>query len=223
MNGFPPGSPGPSGSSGSPDSPGSPGSAGSPRSPESTGDFPFAPHETRIRPGEFFEMDWELFGEFCRVLAMRVAREYKPEVVVGVARAGVIPAAIIAALLRIDFHAISISRRMGLDRAGGDENPMHDRPQVYSQVPRHIEGKRVLLTDEIATSGDTLRLGVATLRNAGPAEIRTATTFVRPGGYRPDYFALETDATIIFPWDVKVFDGEEWVVNPRYREVLGDG
>jgi uncharacterized protein len=207
-------------SPGSPGSPGFPGSPGTPRG--SSGDFPFAPHDTHIRPGEFFEMDWELFGEFCRVLAMRVARDYKPEVVVGVARAGVIPAAIIAALLRIDFHAISISRRMGLDRAGGDETSTRERPQIFSQVPRHIEGKRVLLTDEIATSGDTLRLGIATLRNAAPAEIRTATTFVRPGGYRPDYHALETDSMIIFPWDVKVFDGEEWVVNPRYREVLGD-
>lgn len=187
----------------------------SPPSPDSSFRFP-DPH---VRAGEFLELDWELFGELCRALAMRVAREYRPEVVVGVARAGVIPAAIIASLLRIDFHAISISRRMGL-HGSDDAAEISERPQVFSQVPRHIEGKRVLLADEITTSGDTLRLGIATLRGAQPAQIRTATTFVRPRGYRPDYHALETDATVIFPWDVKVFDGESWVINPRYRELL---
>ncbi len=167
-----------------------------------------------VRPGAYLELDWEMFGELCRALAMRVAREFEPEVVVGVARAGVIPAAIVASLLRIDFHAITISRREGADQ-------VRDRPAIFSQVPRGIGGKRVVLVDEVSTSGDTLRLGIAALRDAGPSEIRTATTFSRPRGYSPDFVALETDATVVFPWDVKVFEGGEWVVNPRYRDVLG--
>jgi hypoxanthine phosphoribosyltransferase len=179
--------------------------------------FPFdSSADPRVRPHEFLELDWEMFGELCRALAMRVSRDFRPEVVVGVARAGVIPAAIIASLLRIPFHAISITRR---DR----EDHVRDRPEIFSQVPQGLEGKRVLLVDEIATSGDTLRLGVAALRQAFPAEIRTAVTFARPRGYRPDYHALETDTTVVFPWDVKVFDGETWVVNPRYRDVLEAG
>jgi uncharacterized protein len=191
--------------------------SGSTRNPSP--DSRFRLPDPHVRPGEFLELDWEMFGELCRALAMRVARDYHPEVVVGVARAGVIPAAIIASLLRIDFHAISISRRMGLHGADDDVD-VPALPQVFSQVPRSVEGRRVLLADEITTSGDTLRLGIAALREAQPAQVRTATTFVRPRGYRPDYHALETDATVIFPWDVKVFDGESWVINPRYRELL---
>jgi len=45
---------------------------------------------------------------------------------------------------------------------------------------------------------------------------------VRPGGYRPDYWALETDETIINPWDRKIFIDGEFVVNPRYQAVLRD-
>ena len=78
----------------------------------------------------------------------------------------------------------------------------------------------MLLVDEITSSGDTLRLGLAACRDVGPRELRTATCFVRPQGYKPDYFALETDQTIIFPWDRKIFDDDELVVNPRYEEVL---
>jgi hypothetical protein len=31
---------------------------------------------------------------------------------------------------------------------------------------------------------------------------------------------LETDQTVVFPWDRKVFDGEDWVMNPRYEGVV---
>jgi len=154
-----------------------------------------------------------MFGELCRALAMRVAREYKPEMVVGIARAGVIPGAILASLLSIDFYSMKISRRQGGEK-------VRDRPAVLSAAPSQARGKRVVLVDEISTSGDTLRLGLAALRDVHPAEIRTATTFVRPMGYQPDYHALETDQTIIFPWDRKVFDGEEWIVNPRYQGAI---
>ncbi len=176
--------------------------------------FPGESHDPRIRPDEYLELDWEMFGELCRALAMRVAQGGTPDVVVGVARAGVIPAAIIASLLRIDFHAITISRRRGGER-------VLERPAVFSQIPRDLEGKDVLVADEITTSGDTMRVALAALRDVHPARIRTATVFARPRGFRPDHHALETDATVVFPWDVKVFDGTEWVVNPRYRDVLG--
>jgi len=177
---------------------------------------PFEPlSDPLVRSEEFLELSWEMFGELCRALAMRVAREYDPEMVVGIARAGVIPAAILASLLRVDFYSMKISRKEG-------DEVVRDRPAILSAAPQQAQGKRVVLVDEISTSGDTLRLGLAALRDVGPSDLRTATTFVRPMGYKPDYWALETDATIIFPWDRKVFDGEEWVVNPRYEGILDE-
>ena len=80
----------------------------------------------------------------------------------------------------------------------------------------------MLLVDEIATSGDTLRLALAAIRDIDPSEVRTATSFARTKGYKADYFALETDATIIFPWDRKVFEGDRLVVNPRYEGAVDE-
>lgn len=165
--------------------------------------------------GEFLDLSWEMFGELCRALALRVAREYTPEVIVGIARAGAIPGAVMATILRVDFYSMTISRREGADR-------VRERPAVLSAAPLQVRGKRVLLVDEIATTGDTLRLALAAIRAVDPAEIRTATSFVRPSGYRPDYHALETGSTLIFPWDRKVFEGDELVVNPLYADVLSD-
>lgn len=167
------------------------------------------------RPDEFLEVSWEMFGELCRALALKVARDFDPEVVVGIARAGVIPGAVIASILRLDFYSLKITRREG-------EEVVRQRPAILSAAPSQAAGKRVLLVDEIVTSGETLRLALAATRDVRPAEVRTATSFARTGGYKPDYFALATDATVIFPWDRKVFEGEDLVINPRYEEVLDE-
>ena len=161
-----------------------------------------------------FELSWELFGELCRVLALRVAREYDPEVIVGIGTAGVLPAAVIASILRVDFFTLKISRREEGER-------VYDYPRVLSEAPRQARGRRVLIVDEITTSGDTLRLALAAVRAVGPEEVRTATSFVKPGGYRPDYHALETESLIVFPWDRQVVsDDGELVVHPAYANAI---
>ena len=166
-------------------------------------------------PEQYLDLSWEMFGELCRALALKVARDFDPEVVVGVARAGAIPAAIVASILRIDFYSMKISRKEGHEQ-------VRERPAVLSQAPPEARGRRVLLVDEIATSGDTLRLGLAAIRDVDPREVRTATSFARPRGYKPDYFALATDQVVIFPWDRKIFEGDQLVVNPRYEQILDD-
>ncbi len=177
---------------------------------------PFTNSDPGLRAQQrFLEVSWEMFGELSRALALRVARDYDPEIVVGIARTGVIPGAVVASILRQEFHSILVSRKEGVGR-------VRERPEVLSAAPARLEGKRVLLVDEVTTSGDTLRLALAAVRDVGPAEVRTATSFVRPGGYRPDYYALETDETVIFPWDRKVFQEGRLVVNPRYQAVLDE-
>jgi len=166
-------------------------------------------------PKEYLDLSWEMFGELCRALALRVAGDFEPDLVVGIARAGVFPGAVVASILRKDFFSLTISRR-----EGGEV--VRDRPAVLSAAPLQCRGMKVLLVDEITSSGETLRLGLDAIRDLGPKEVRTATSFTRWRGYKPDFTAMETDATIIFPWDRKIYEGEELVVNPRYEEVIED-
>jgi uncharacterized protein len=162
-------------------------------------------------PAATLEMSWDLFGELCRALAVRVANSgFDPDLVVGIAKAGVIPGAVVASMLRCDFTSMKISRREGTE-------VVSDRPRVLSEAPRQATGKRILIVDEICSSGDTLRLALNAVRNVRPEEVRTATSFVRVNGFKPDYFALETDGTIVFPWDRQVVDDEgELMLNPQY-------
>lgn len=162
---------------------------------------------------ETFELSWELFGELCRVLALRVAREYEPDMVIGIATSGVMPAATIASILRADLYTMRISRRAHGER-------VREQPEVMTAAPYQARGKRVLVVDELTTTGDTLRLALAAVRDTGPAEIRTAASFMRPGGFRPDFHALETDALIVYPWDRQVLEDDMLVVNPIYANVI---
>jgi hypothetical protein len=162
---------------------------------------------------DFLDLSWEFFGELCRVLAVRVAASgYQPDIVVGIAKAGVIPGAVVASILRCDFYSLKISRDLGGTR-------VRARPRILSAAPSEAAGKRVLIVDEICTSGDTLRMALNALRQVGPADLKTATSLVKHGGYKPDYFALETAATVVFPWDRQILDDTgEIISNPLYGE-----
>ena len=58
-----------------------------------------------------FVVDWPLFGELSRALAIKVARAYTPDLVLGIAPAGVIPGATVAAILGREFYYIIGKRR----------------------------------------------------------------------------------------------------------------
>src|SRR5256885_9124094 len=60
---------------------------------------PRNPRATRKAPHGVLEVDWPFFGEMCRALALKIFRDYDPEVVIGIARAGVIPGAVVASNL----------------------------------------------------------------------------------------------------------------------------
>lgn len=73
----------------------------------------FPPQMPGSKPVEFLDLSWEMFGELCRALALRVARDFEPDLIVGIARAGVFPGAVVASVLRKDFYSLTISRREG--------------------------------------------------------------------------------------------------------------
>ena len=62
-------------------------------------------------PRGVLEVDWPFFGEICRALALRVARDYQPEIVLGVAKAGVIPGVVVASILQSEFTSMTVTRR----------------------------------------------------------------------------------------------------------------
>jgi len=167
------------------------------------------PAKKPVRPAkDVFEVDWPLFGELSRALALRVSREFDPDLVVGVATAGVVPGAVVSAMLDRPFHSILVSRRYRAES-------VRETPAVFGAAPQEVRGKKVLIVDETCDSGMTLRLAIAAIVNAGAADVRTAVSF-RTGDYLPDYYALETESEIVLPWDKEILVEGELAPNPKY-------
>jgi hypoxanthine phosphoribosyltransferase len=160
------------------------------------------------------EITWARFGELCKELALAVAA-YDPEIVVGIAKGGVLPAAVLASLLRREFYPVRLSRRH-------DDRIVRDRPALLTPLPAAVAGKRVIVVDEITVSGETLRLAAQEALRLGAVAVKTATLFVHGDSRRPDYFVLETDDLILNPWDYLVLEGGRFAVNPEYQKGLNE-
>ncbi|MEO8449292.1 MAG: phosphoribosyltransferase family protein [Gemmatimonadota bacterium] len=163
-----------------------------------------APESTR----GILEIDWPLFGELCRALALKVSRDYDPEIVLGIAKAGVIPGAVIAAILQREFASITIAR------GGKGANPV-----ILSAPLAPIAGRRVLLVDETCDTGDTLKLALNEVKALRPKEVRTAVS-IKTGPYVPDSYSFETEKAIVLPWDREIIVNGELIPHPDYAPYL---
>ena len=159
-------------------------------------------------PRDVLEIDWTFFGELCRALALRIARDYDPDLILGIAKAGVLPGAVVASILQRDFAAMSITRRQAARR-----------PTLVTGPPPEVKGCRVLIVDETCDSGDTLKVALAAVRKHQPVEVRTAVSF-KTGPYEPDYHALATESFIILPWDREVIIDGALTMRPDYAAKL---
>ncbi|HEU4828134.1 MAG TPA: phosphoribosyltransferase family protein [Gemmatimonadales bacterium] len=165
-------------------------------------------------PNGVMEVDWMLFGELCRGLALRVAHEYQPEVVLGVAKAGVIPGVVVASIMQCDFASMVVTR------AEADADPI-----LVTGPPATIRGRRVLIVDETCNTGSTMRLALSEVNGLKPSQVKTAVSF-KTGKYAPDYHAFETESFIILPWDREIIQNGELVTRPDYAarlDALGQG
>src|SRR5258708_37043997 len=118
-----------------------------------------APRRTTVEHSKgVFEVEWPLFGELSRGLALKVARSYDPEVVVGIATAGVVPGAVMAAILQREFHSMVVSRRFGTDT-------VRDTPSVFGAAPPSVRGKPVLVVDAPCAPGHRRGLAVPGMAN----------------------------------------------------------
>ena len=159
-------------------------------------------------PRGTLEVDWPFFGEICRALALRVAKEYQPEIVLGVAKAGVIPGVVVASILQCDFASMVVTRQ----EAGA-------QPVLVTGPPPSIRGRRILVVDETCDTGHTLKLALNELQSARPREVKTAVS-IRTGDYEPNFHALETDKLIVLPWDREIVVDGELVVRPDLAAYL---
>ena len=142
-------------------------------------------------------LTWDGFSEASRDLARAIIADgFAPEVVVAIARGGLLPAGSVAYGLGVkNCGAINVEFYTGI-------GTVLDAPEVLPPAldMTYLDGRRVLLVDDVADSGRTLALAVRLLQEQG-AVVRSATIYTKPATIiQPDYSWKATDLWIDFPW-----------------------
>ncbi|PJE72764.1 MAG: hypothetical protein COV00_03555 [Candidatus Tagabacteria bacterium CG10_big_fil_rev_8_21_14_0_10_40_13] len=159
------------------------------------------------------KISWIEFHKMCSDLAERIAQE-NFDIVIGIAKAGLLPAVLVATMIRKEFFPIRITRRR-------NDYVKWKKPVWKVDVPNEVSKVKVLIVDEIADTGETLSLVSKRIKEKGAKDIKTAAlvthSWAKP---KPDYFNLESDKLIIFPWNTKILVNEKWELHPEIKKAI---
>src|SRR5512135_1131595 len=118
-------------------------------------------HRTGVKP-----LSWDDFASLASHLD-ELVEPYHPQLVLGIARAGLFPATLVGCSLRCELFPIRLSRRK-------DDQVIYDRPVWKVPIPPDVAGKVVVIVDEIADTGETLSLAAESARELGADRVITA-------------------------------------------------
>jgi len=140
---------------------------------------------------------WDDVYDMMIELARQIkGASYSPEVIVGVSRGGWPPARVMSDLLEnpnLASMKVEFYKNIGVTAK---------RPNITQPVTSDIVGKRVLVVDDVADSGHSLRVTVKHLTRKGAREIRVCTLYMKPKStFKPNHYAKTTSKWVIFPWE----------------------
>ena len=158
-------------------------------------------------------ISWNDFHGLVKALSVAVA-PWRPDMALPVLRGGAYPGALLAHILQIEVYPVRLSRRQ-------DDVVVHQTPRWLVEPPAAVRGRRVLVVDEMCSSGETLRMVKERALALGAAEARTATLFAHTWGVAAvDYTGLITDELVLNPWDREVYRDGAFAMHPEYAAAL---
>ncbi|MGY5860192.1 MAG: phosphoribosyltransferase [Candidatus Thorarchaeota archaeon] len=137
---------------------------------------------------------------------------FRPDIIVGIARGGWIPARILSDVLYADtLQNIRIEYYTDVGVKGRE-------PRITQPLSGSLEGKNILLVDEVADTGDSLHTAIEHVEKLGIEEQRSAVLHLKPTSrVTPDYYMVKTSSWTVYPWEnresiislVKIFKEED--------------
>jgi uncharacterized protein len=161
-----------------------------------------------IRP-----ISWEDFHGLCKGLVIAIA-PFQPEIILPIGRAGYYPGTLIAHMLQVEIHPIRLSRRV-------NDIVTHQSPKWILEPPKAVKDRRVLIVDEICSTGETITMVRQKVAAMGAQTVKSAVLYAhKKGASIPDYIGLITDALLLNPWDREIWKDGTFQFHPEYIEAL---
>ncbi len=146
----------------------------------------------------YFAPSWRQIYSMLLNQSLRIRRSgFCPDLIVGVARGGWIPARVLSDLLeKVNLANARAESYTGIAKGG--------KLLLTQRVSVDVAGKQVLVVDEVVDSGKSAQLIAEHIIALGAREVKTAALFRKSGcHYNPDFYETETDAWVVFPWEIK--------------------
>jgi hypoxanthine phosphoribosyltransferase len=144
--------------------------------------------------------NWEYIYGLCRDVADDVrAAEFEPDVVVALARGGWFAGRCLCDFLGLDdLTSLKMEHYVGTGEKA-------DEPQIRYPMPEgSVEGKDVLVIDDIADTGGSIRRAHEYVTDRDPAAVRTATLqLLGTSEFEPGFVGerLEEWTWVVYPWN----------------------
>jgi hypoxanthine phosphoribosyltransferase len=144
--------------------------------------------------------NWEYIYGLCRTVSTEVKNsEFEPDVIVALARGGWFAGRCICDFLGLDdLTSLKMEHYVGTAQKTGE-------PQIRYPMPEgSVEGKDVLIIDDIADTGGSIRHAHEYVTERGASEVHTATLqLLQTSEFEPDFIGerLEEWAWVVYPWN----------------------
>lgn len=144
---------------------------------------------------EFRYINWTEYGNLADALAEKIRSQSETfDLIIGIARGGIPVAMVVSDHLNVKLDIINVKSYNGI----AERSP----PRILTTLTEAVEGKNVLLVDDLVDQGQTMATLSTYLRDQGPGLLKTAVLFKKPWSTTdPDYFLEVVDKWIVFPWE----------------------
>jgi hypoxanthine phosphoribosyltransferase len=144
---------------------------------------------------QYLPVDWTTYHDLARKLSATIlSHASKIDQIVAISRGGLSLGHIFSDFLRVPVCTFTIQSYADIQNQG--------EIKIIEPLKSPIRGKHILLTDDVADSGTTLKRALSYLHRFKPKKITTVTMFFKPRSiYRPDFFAKTTSKWILFPYE----------------------
>ncbi|MGC8645079.1 MAG: phosphoribosyltransferase [Thermoplasmata archaeon] len=146
-------------------------------------------------------VSWEEIERWAEIIVEKIG-DFKFDCVIAVIRGGLVPSRIIA-----DYLGIKDIFTLKTEHWGVTATP-DGKARVTYPIVRDLDGRAVLVVDDITDTGQSLRLAIDATSQKNPRVVKSATFLhINRSEVVPDYYAEEVDASnwkwFIFPWNRK--------------------
>lgn len=148
---------------------------------------------------EFEAPSWDEIYDMLLALADMIKKDdFLPHVIIGISRGGWPPARIMADLLgNVELANIRVEFYRGVAETKSE-------PVITQPLSTSVKDKKVLVMDDVADTGRSLKLVREHVLKQNAKEIKIATIYYKPWSIIvPDYYVRVTNRWIIFPWERK--------------------